>query len=140
MPLLKKTIRNFNNDVEHLKNRIQAMIALLDQYENDLNKKNYARLQKQLTFKDIGETCKLNAGIINKNQQLLTLVNENKALPQGIDTDYVIQIIQSANNGIAISSLIETTGFAEKKVRNIVQRAYKAGKIERVSRGKYKSR
>jgi predicted transcriptional regulator of viral defense system len=39
--------------------------------------------------------------------------------------------------GISTSTLMHKTGFDEKKVRNIVFRAFKEGKIQRVGRGLY---
>ena len=52
-------------------------------------------------------------------------------------TDQVLQIIMKRKRGIDTPTLMHKTGFDEKKVRNIVFRAFKEGKIKRVGRGLY---
>ncbi len=52
-------------------------------------------------------------------------------------TEQVLRIIMKRKRGIDTPTLIHKTGFDEKKVRNIVFRAFKEGKIKRVGRGLY---
>jgi len=52
-------------------------------------------------------------------------------------TDQVLQIIMRRKRGIDTPTLMRKTGFDEKKVRNIVFKAFKEGKIKRVGRGLY---
>ena len=52
-------------------------------------------------------------------------------------TDQVIGIIQRAENGIDVPTLAKKTGFDEKKIRNIVFRAFKRGMIKKSGRGIY---
>ncbi len=52
-------------------------------------------------------------------------------------TDQVLSIITKRKRGIDTSTLMHKTGFDEKKVRSIVFRAFKEGKIKRVGRGLY---
>ena len=54
-------------------------------------------------------------------------------------TDEVIQIIKRHKRGINITKLKNDTGFADSKLRMIVSRAYKQGKIKRKARGVYVS-
>ncbi len=49
----------------------------------------------------------------------------------------VLEVIQEADEGIRFSELQEQTGFNEKKLRNIVFRLNKLGKIKPKSRGVY---
>jgi len=55
----------------------------------------------------------------------------------GIQT--VLDMIKKSKTGIAAGTLIKKTGFDDKKIRNIIFKAQKEGKIERVGRGVYKS-
>lgn len=54
-------------------------------------------------------------------------------------TQTVLDIIKKSKTGIAAGSLIKKTGFEDKQIRNILFKAWKDGKIERVGRGVYKS-
>jgi septal ring factor EnvC (AmiA/AmiB activator) len=53
------------------------------------------------------------------------------------DTDRVLNIIKRSKKGASVSSLIKKTGFDDKKMRNIINRALRQGKIKRVGRGVY---
>ena len=50
----------------------------------------------------------------------------------------VLDMIKKSKAGIAAGTLIKKTGFEDKKIRNIIFKAQKEGKIERVGRGVYK--
>ena len=52
-------------------------------------------------------------------------------------TDVVVKIIKQHKKGVGISKLKDKTGFDDKKVRGIVYRASKQGKIKRVGKGIY---
>jgi hypothetical protein len=54
-------------------------------------------------------------------------------------TQAVLDMIKKSKTGIAAGALIKKTGFGDKKIRNIIFKAWKEGKIERVGRGVYKS-
>ena len=53
------------------------------------------------------------------------------------DTDKVLRIINRSKKGVDTATLMEKTGFNQKKVWSIFQRAYSEGKIKRVDRGIY---
>jgi hypothetical protein len=46
-------------------------------------------------------------------------------------------IIKGSKRGVGAAALVKKTGFDLKKVRNIIQRTYKMGKIKRVGKGVY---
>ena len=52
-------------------------------------------------------------------------------------TDKVLGIIKRSKKGVDAPTLMKKTGFEDKKVRNILMRASKQGKIKRVARGIY---
>jgi len=52
-------------------------------------------------------------------------------------TDEVLKIIKRYKKGIDITKLKEKTGFAEGRLRTIVSRAHKQGKIKRIAKGVY---
>ena len=53
------------------------------------------------------------------------------------DTDKVLAIIKRSKKGVDTAALMKKTGFDQKKVRNILHRTYKQGKITRVEKGSY---
>ncbi len=52
-------------------------------------------------------------------------------------TNVVLEAIKRSKKGVNFASLQRKTGFDEKKLRNIIFRLHKLGKIKRVSRGVY---
>ncbi len=52
-------------------------------------------------------------------------------------TDTVIDVIMEANDGLPFAEIRERTGYEDKKLRNIIFRLNKRGKIKRKSRGIY---
>ena len=53
-------------------------------------------------------------------------------------TDQVLKLIgKRTKKGIDTATIMAKTGFNQKKVTNILQRTYKAGKIKRVGKGLY---
>jgi len=52
-------------------------------------------------------------------------------------TDQVLKIIKRSRKGVDAPMLIKKTGFEDKKIRNILFRASKQGKIKKAGRGIY---
>jgi len=52
-------------------------------------------------------------------------------------TDEILKIIRRSKKGVDAPTLIKKTGFNQKKVRNILFRTYKQGKIKRMEKGIY---
>ncbi|MEX1327239.1 MAG: SWIM zinc finger family protein [Desulfobacterales bacterium] len=53
------------------------------------------------------------------------------------DTAKLINVIKRSKKGLDVATLKQKTGFDEKKIRNMIYRAHKEGKIRRVGRGIY---
>jgi hypothetical protein len=52
-------------------------------------------------------------------------------------TDQVLKTIKKSRKGADVPTVVRKTGFDDKKVRNIINRLLKQGKIKRVARGVY---
>lgn len=52
-------------------------------------------------------------------------------------SDQVLEIIQQAKTGAGFAEIKDKTGFGDKKLRNIIFRLSKTGRINRQSRGVY---
>jgi len=66
-----------------------------------------------------------------------TVAPRRKRAKKLSETDKVLRVIRGYKKGVDISKLKKKTGFADNKVRAIVYRASKEGKIKRVKRGVY---
>ena len=53
------------------------------------------------------------------------------------DTDMLLAVINRSKKGVDTATLMKKTGFNQKKVRNMLNRTYKQGKITRVQKGIY---
>ena len=53
------------------------------------------------------------------------------------DTDKLLEIINRSKKGVDTATVMKKTGFDQKKVRNILFRTYKQGKITRAEKGIY---
>jgi putative endonuclease len=71
-----------------------------------------------------------------KNDQAKKIPEKKKAAKLTA-ADQVIKIINSSKDGIDAATLVKKTGFDLKKVRNILHRTYKMGKIRRAGKGVY---
>jgi hypothetical protein len=60
-----------------------------------------------------------------------------KKAPAFTATEQVLKIVRRSRKGVDVPMLKAKTGFDDKKVRNIVFRASKEGKIKKVGRGIY---
>jgi hypothetical protein len=64
-------------------------------------------------------------------------VAAGKKTPQITATDQILKIIKRSKKGVDVPTLKKKTGFDDKKVRNIVFRASKEGRIKKSGRGIY---
>jgi hypothetical protein len=55
-------------------------------------------------------------------------------------TDVVLNLIKNNPDGISVAKIRKETGYDDKKLRNIIYRLNQMGKINRVSRGHYKTK
>ena len=62
-----------------------------------------------------------------------------KKATQVTATDKILQIVKRSKKGVDVPTLKKKTGFDDKKVRNIVFRASKEGRIKKSGRGVYVS-
>ena len=64
-------------------------------------------------------------------------VSTKKAAKGRTATVQVLGVIKRYKKGVGVPALKEKTGFNDKKVRNVIHRALKDGKIKRSARGLY---
>ena len=104
-------------------------------------------MSKELT-KFVNQIEKMAADIVKaENPKAISIKIKTKAKPvtkkapakrgKKTDTDKVLAIINRSKKGVDTATLVKKTGFDQKKVRNILNRTYKQGKITRVAKGIY---
>ena len=53
------------------------------------------------------------------------------------DTAQILDIIKRSKKGLDVATLQQKTGFGEKKIRNVIYKAFRQGIIKRAGRGIY---
>ena len=109
MAIIKKDLQALNRDIKALEKKMAKLIAAAEKSEKATPTKR-APAEK-------APAKKRNA--------------------QPTATDQVLNIIKRSKKGVNTATLMTKTGFNQKKVRNILQRTYKQGKIKREEKGIY---
>jgi hypothetical protein len=109
MTILKKDLQALNRDIRALERKMEKLIAAAEKSEK-------AKTTKRAPAKK---------------------APSRKRTAQPTATDRVLNIIKRSKKGVNAATLMTKTGFDLKKVRNILQRTYKQGKIKRVEKGTY---
>jgi uncharacterized Zn finger protein len=52
-------------------------------------------------------------------------------------SEQILKIIKRSKKGVNVATLVQKTGFDETKIRNVIYKAHKEGKIQRAARGIY---
>ena len=122
MAILKKDLQALNKDIKALDRKMEKLIK-----EFDKGKK--ANVKKKVTAKPVkAKTTK---------KAPAKKAPAKKRTAKLTATDKVLKIIMGRKRGVNAATLVKKTGFDLKKVRNIIQRTYKMGKIKRVGKGIY---
>jgi hypothetical protein len=108
---IKKDLLSISKEIKKLSQKTEGLISDIEKIEKQKAKPTRPRATKKVLAKK--KAAKLTA------------------------TDQVLRIIMKRKRGIDTYTLMERTGFDEKKVRNIIYKAFKDGKIKRVGRGLY---
>ncbi len=104
-----------------------AMVKFFMLQYNIPTKKDVDRLMAKLDrLENLIKQSADNAGVrIGRQKPALTAIN------------VVLDVIKRSKQGIGFAAIQAKTGFDEKKIRNIIFRLNKIGKIKRKSRGIY---
>jgi hypothetical protein len=123
MEELKQDLKAVNKELKALVKKTESLMKAVDRVE-----KTQAAKPKKASPK---KTIKPKA--VAKVAIKITPTKKRSVKPT--DTDKVLNIIKRSKKGITTQTLIKKTGFDDKKIRNMIFRATKMGKIKSVSRG-----
>ncbi len=122
MTILKKDLQALNRDIKALEKKMEKLIAAAGKSEKP-------KVAKKTTAKSV------NAKTTKRSP--VQKAPSRKRTAQPTATDQVLNIIKRSKKGVNAATLMMKTGFDLEKVRNILQRTYKQGKIKRVEKGVY---
>ncbi len=119
---VKQDLQALNRDIKALGKTVDKLIAAVKKGET-------TKVAKKTTAKPII------AKTTNRSPAQKAPVIKKTAQPTA--TDQVIGIINGSKNGVNTATLMKKTGFEQRKIWSIINRASKAGKIKRAGRGIY---
>ena len=122
MTIYKKDLQTLNRDIKALERKMEKLIKEFDKGRKAKVTKKAAT--KPTRLKKTKKTPAKKAPAKKKPAKLTA-------------TDKVLRIISRSKKGVAAPALIKKTGFDDKKIRNILFRAFKMGRIKRVGKGIY---
>ena len=122
MAILKRDLQAVSRDIKALEKKLAKLI------------KAYERPQRPKAAKKVKrKTVKAKP----KRRAVAKKTVRRKKAPQITATEQILRIIKRSRKGVDVPTLKTKTGFQDKKVRNIIFRASKEGKIKKVGRGIY---
>lgn len=128
MKKLKKDLRGVLKSLKTLARKTEKLVKVVDKFEKaQAVGKRKPKAKKAITTRKAKAKKKAPAkkkGAVKKTIALSA-------------TDQVVKIVKRWKKGVGVPTLIKKTGFEDKKIRNILNRASKQGKIKRAGRGIY---
>ncbi|MBE9580284.1 MAG: hypothetical protein IMF18_01535 [Proteobacteria bacterium] len=131
MGMLKKDLQAVTKELKTLARKTEALAKKVDKLE----KTQAAKKPKAKTKAKAKKAVVKKKSPTKKKAAQRTTAKKKVAKPTA--TDQVLQVITRAKKGVDVPGLMKKTGFDEKKVRNIVTRAFMLKKIKRTGRGVY---
>ena len=113
---IKKELTAMKKDITAIGKKLEQLLKAVEKSETKVTKASKAKA------KSIKKTPKAPA---------------KKKAVKVTATDQVLKIINRSKKGVDTATLMKKTGFDQKKVRNILQRTFKQGKIKRSGKGIY---
>ncbi|MBW2410138.1 MAG: hypothetical protein JRF72_10100 [Deltaproteobacteria bacterium] len=122
MTIMKRDLRAVHKDIKALEKKLENLIKAFDQ-------------GKKVKAKPAAK--KATTRVVKKRR---APAKKAAAKPKRVKltaTDKVLGIIRRSKKGVNVSTIKTRTGFDDKKVRNIIFRTSKEGKIKKVGRRIY---
>ena len=125
MKKLKQDLKAVNKELKVLAKKTESLMKAVDRIEKaQAAKPKKASPKKAIKPKTVKKVAAQKTPARKKTSKLT-------------DTDKFLNIIKRSKKGVTPQTLIKKTGFDDKKIRNMIFRAIKMGKIKSVSRGIY---
>jgi putative endonuclease len=133
MKNLKKELQAVNREIKALSKKVDRMIVTVGKLDKP-------KVVKAKPVKKTATKAKPVKKVAVKKTPVKKVVVKKPSAKKPVKltaTDMVLNIIKRYKKGVGIPILKTKSGFNDKKVRNIVQKAFKEGKVKRVDKGIY---
>ena len=131
MAILKKDLQAVKRDIKALENKLEKLLKAFEPMPKA------KKVAKKKTVKKAKPVKKASAKKASAKKAPAKKAVARKKASQATATDKILRIIKRSQKGVDVPTLKKKTGFDDKKVRNIVFRASKEGKIKKSGRGVY---
>jgi ElaB/YqjD/DUF883 family membrane-anchored ribosome-binding protein len=122
MAILKRDLQAVKKDIKALEKKVEK---LLNAYGKSQKPKTAAKAKRKAVKAKTKRAVSVKKAAPRKRATKATA------------TEQILKIIKRSRKGVDVPMLKTKTGFEDKKVRNIIFRASKEGKIKKVGRGIY---
>ncbi len=123
---LKKDLQAISKELQILADKTKRWLKILDKYEKPKT------IKKPKTKPVKSKAVKIPPA---KKVAVKKAVPKNAAPATAVDT--VLTIIKRSKKGVGTASLMEKTGYNQKKIANLVYKLKMQGKIKSVEKGVY---
>ena len=120
-----------------IKLKVDNLIAAVEKSETKAAKPSKAKAVKAQPVKKAPKAKPVKKATKAKPAKKAAKASAKEQTVKVTATDQVLNIINGSKNGVDTATLVKETGFDQKKVRNIVFRTMKQGKIKRADKGIY---
>jgi len=134
MKNLKKDLTAVVKGLNALSKKVDGLVATLTKTEKKPQVKKRKAAPRPAAKKAVKATRKVVKKVVRKAAPKVAV--KRKKAPQ-TDSDKVFQVIKRYKRGADVPKIKARTGFNDKKISNIIHRAFKRGMIKRVGRGVY---
>ena len=122
MAILKRDLQAVKKDIKALEKKVEK---LLNAYGKSQQPKTATKAKRKAVKAKAKRVARVKKAAPRKKAAKATA------------TEQILKIIKRSRKGVDVPTLKTKTGFEDKKVRNIIFRASKEGKIKKVGRGIY---
>lgn len=138
MAILKKDLQAVKSGIAALAKKLEALLKAHEPMPKAKKVTKKKAVKKAKTVKKAPAKKAPAKKASAKKAPAKKAVAKKKAT-QVTATDKILQIVKRSKKGVDVPTLKKKSGFDDKKVRNIVFRASKEGKIKKSGRGMYVS-
>lgn len=122
MTVLKGDLRDIQKDIKALEKKMEKLLKAFGKGPKTKAKRS---TRKVTVRKAVAKRAPVKKAAARKKSVQTTA------------TEQVLQIVKRSRKGVDVPTLRAKTGFDDKKVRNIIFRTSKEGKIKKIGRGIY---
>ncbi|MGD2097370.1 MAG: hypothetical protein PVG35_07295 [Desulfobacterales bacterium] len=122
MAILKRDLQAVKKDIKALEKKLEK---LLKAYEKPQRPKAARKVKRRTAKRKTQPRAAAKKSSSRKRSSQMTA------------TEQILKIVKRSRKGVDVPTLKAKTGFQDKKVRNIIFRASKEGKIKKIGRGIY---